>query len=296
MGGASSLIMQKVSIIIRTKNEEVGLTNCLTAISEQTFPYHEIVVVDSGSTDNTLTIAREYKCNIIEIPQEAFTFGHALNVGAELASGNILVSISAHCLPQNKNWLSFLVSKFKDLPNLAAVYGRQIPFNFASPFEARGLAEAYPPLNNKFKITDNNLFSNANCAFLKSVWQQEHFNEKLSGAEDIAWATSVRRRGLVIGYEARASVFHSHKESIADAYRRSKREAHALSSIKSEFIKSHGMVGLLLRFVRASYMDYLFLFKNPHSISYLLRWTFLIPFYRMGIYYGQKKGSTIYPS
>ena len=54
------------SIIIRTLNEARYLGDLLTGISEQTYPAscREVIIVDSGSTDGTLEIARRAGCRI----------------------------------------------------------------------------------------------------------------------------------------------------------------------------------------------------------------------------------------
>ena len=68
---------------------------------------YEIIIVDSGSTDNTLKIALLYdKVKIVKIRK--YLPGLALNKGIDKAAGDIIVLISAHCIPFDKNWLKFL--------------------------------------------------------------------------------------------------------------------------------------------------------------------------------------------
>ena len=69
------------SIIIRAKNEEALIGEVLTAVYEQTVRDIEVILVDSGSTDRTLEIARKFPLKIIEIRPEEFTYGRALNIG-----------------------------------------------------------------------------------------------------------------------------------------------------------------------------------------------------------------------
>lgn len=276
----------QVSIVIRAKNEEAGIRACLEGIKKQDYSDYEIILVDSGSTDRTMIIAGEYSARIIEIPPESFTFGYALNVGIEQAQGEIMVFLSAHCEPCDTQYLSNLVTPFRLHQNLAGVYGRQVPFQGANPIEKRGLEEAYPA-KESFEIVSDSMFSNAHAAIRKSIWEECPFNENLSGAEDIAWAMVVQKKGYAIGYEPHSTLYHSHQETVSQAYIRSYREAVALQKIESHYFATHKWWGYMARCLRAIMYDYWYLVRNNEGIRYLVSWTIKIPFYRIGIYYGQ---------
>jgi len=116
-----------VSVVIRTLNEERYLRQLLDAITNQKsqlFEY-EIVVIDSGSCDNTLSIAQEFGAHITHIDKSDFTFGRSLNKGCEFARGDFLVFISGHCIPVSDDWLDELcksfIEVFADYP-----YGRLV--------------------------------------------------------------------------------------------------------------------------------------------------------------------------
>ena len=117
--------MPETSIVIRTFNEEKHIGNLLSAIASQTYKNYEIVIVDSGSTDDTLSIAEKFPVRIIKIESRDFTFGYSLNVGCEASRGKYLVFVSAHILPVSREWLSNLVNAFKN-EKVAMVYGRQM--------------------------------------------------------------------------------------------------------------------------------------------------------------------------
>ena len=80
------------------------------------------MVVDSGSTDGTVEIARRWCDRLIEIPSERFTFGHALNLGAEAASAPIHFAISAHCWPERSDWIERSLQHYEQ-PEVAATNG-----------------------------------------------------------------------------------------------------------------------------------------------------------------------------
>lgn len=90
--------MSKVSIIIPTYNEEKIIKRCLLSLLEQTVDDVEIIVVDDGSTDNTLSILTEFKdqySNIKIMSQQHRGPGIARNLGASEASGEILVFVDS---------------------------------------------------------------------------------------------------------------------------------------------------------------------------------------------------------
>ena len=114
----------KVSIIIRCLNEEKHIGRLLAGILEQDHDQVEIIVVDSGSSDATLSIASRFPTRVIHIKPEEFSFGFALNKGCEAATGEILLFASAHVYPIFKDWLTQMLSPFSD-EKVALVYGKQ---------------------------------------------------------------------------------------------------------------------------------------------------------------------------
>src|SRR3954454_14517999 len=105
----------RCSVIVRTKNEaeSIGLTLDLLA-AQTASDGMEVIVVDSGSTDATTAIVRRHDVKLIEIPAESFTYGGALNSGAEAAGAPILVALSAHAFPRDPEWLARLLAWFDD--------------------------------------------------------------------------------------------------------------------------------------------------------------------------------------
>src|SRR5688572_4660273 len=94
----------RASVIVRARDEEAAIERTLSALRDQTVDV-ELIVVDSGSTDGTLEIARRWCDRLIELPSERFTYGRALNVGAEAASAPIHFALSAHCAPERGDWI-----------------------------------------------------------------------------------------------------------------------------------------------------------------------------------------------
>ena len=99
--------MNKISIIVRTKNEERWIGHCLKTIYEQNYPSFEVILVDNNSTDNTLEIAKRFPIKKILNIKEFFP-GKAINLGIKASNGSLICCISANCVPKNNNWLTVL--------------------------------------------------------------------------------------------------------------------------------------------------------------------------------------------
>src|SRR5690348_4537714 len=99
--------MIEASILILTKNEANNLGACLNAVYAQkdAGPF-EVIVVDSGSTDETVEIARRYPARVEEIPAGSFHHARTRNYAASLTKAEILVYLAADAFPVTENWLS----------------------------------------------------------------------------------------------------------------------------------------------------------------------------------------------
>lgn len=218
-----------VSIVIRTLNEEKHLEELLSAINVQDRAVYDIetVIIDSGSTDNTLKIAKEFGCSITYINKENFTFGRSLNEGCKFSKGKYLVFISGHCIPCDGNWITNLIKPLEN--ECAYTYGRQLGRD-TTKFSERQLFHKYFPENSN--VPQNGFFcNNANAAIRRDVWQKYLFNEELTGCEDMFLAKLLVENGMKIGYAADARVYHIHDETWSKVKIRYEREAIALQKI-----------------------------------------------------------------
>jgi len=222
-----------VSVVIRTLNEERYLSELLTSIRNQVndqFDF-EIVVIDSGSTDQTLNLAEKFQCRITHIDKQDFSFGRSLNMGCEFARGDYLVFVSGHCIPVNMEWLSKLVAPLIN-GTVEYTYGRQLARD-TTKFSESQLFEKYFP--SESKVPQEGFFcNNANSAVSRNAWANLKFDEDLTGCEDMEFAKRLIMRGGSIGYVAEAAVYHIHDETWGSVKRRYEREAIALQKIMPE--------------------------------------------------------------
>lgn len=220
----------KASVIIRTLNEEKYLHELLTSVFNQDCitVNLEVVIVDSGSTDKTLSIANAFGCKVTYINKSDFTFGRSLNVGCDFSTGDILVFISGHCIPVNSKWLDELCAPLIK-NNCSYSYGRQIGRDTTKYSEQCHFNKWFPDYD---KIPQKGYFcNNANAAVKRSAWSDVKFDEELTGLEDMYLAKKLYESGHFVGYSSEASVFHIHDESWRQVRTRYEREAYALKEI-----------------------------------------------------------------
>jgi rhamnosyltransferase len=228
LSGDWSEIMVQASIVIRAFNEERHIAKLLTGLRQQVDVACEFILVDSGSTDSTVSIAKQFGANVVSISPADFTFGRALNLGCEAASHDLIVIASAHVYPLHCDWLSQLLAPFQD-NQIALTYGRQVGDQVSKYSETRLFAKWFP--NHSDLNQPHPFCNNANAAVRRTVWQQYRYDESLTGLEDLDFAKRVIRDGRRIAYIAEAQVAHVHEETPARIYNRYRREAIALKQI-----------------------------------------------------------------
>jgi glycosyltransferase involved in cell wall biosynthesis len=223
--------MKLISIVIRTLNEEKHLPELLSSIHEQKLDDGvklEVVIIDSGSTDRTLQIAKQHDCRVTHIQKEDFTFGRSLNEGSAFARGDVLVYISGHCIPVDGEWLMKLVTPLREGIS-AYSYGRQVGRD-STKYSERKLFQKYFPEIPRPPTSDF-FCNNANAALSRPLWASYRFDEEILGLEDMELAKRLSQDGEKISYVADAAVFHIHDEVWTQTRRRYEREAIALQKI-----------------------------------------------------------------
>ncbi|MFM8791639.1 MAG: glycosyltransferase family 2 protein [Solirubrobacterales bacterium] len=242
-----------VSAVIRAYNEGRHIGRLLEGFDHQTVKPDEIIVVDSGSTDDTVAIAEAAGCTVVHIAKDEFSFGRALNRGCAAANGDILLFASAHVYPVYNTHVEHIVSAF-DRDGVAIAYGRQVGDERTKFSESRVMLKWFP--SESIWDQSHPFSNNANAAVLRSVWQESPYDETLTGLEDLDFAKKVLRRGYKISYVADAPVVHVHEESWGIIRNRYRREAMAYARIVDGSTMSlPGAFGLALSNIAGDYKD-----------------------------------------
>ena len=269
------------SIVIRALNEGSHIGKLLYGLQQQTKLPDEIILVDSGSTDETLLIASSYDVLIEKISKDEFTFGRALNIGCKLAKNEILIFLSAHVYPPDKDWLTNIINPFKD-ESVVCTYGKQRG-NSSTKFSENQVFLSYFP-DEIEDIKTNYFCNNANCAIRKKEWEKIHYDEELTGLEDLDWAKKQYQNGKRILYVPNAEIIHVHQESWKQIRNRYKREAIALRKIESY---------ISMNFFNLIYLIFLSIFSDifaSKSIKSLRKNLISIILFRLNQYFGTYEG------
>lgn len=219
------------SIVIRAFNEGKHLPRLLEGIRHQTVKEVEIILVDSGSTDDTVALASSFGARIVHIPPQEFTFGRSLNLGMQAATHELVVIASAHVYPVYPDWLERLLEPFEDA-QVALAYGKQRGMHTTKFSEHQILAQWFPEQS---QARQNHPFcNNANACIRRSLWQAQPYDETLTGLEDLAWAKWALGQGHALAYVAEAEIIHIHDERPRGVFRRYEREAMAFKRLYPE--------------------------------------------------------------
>ena len=233
MEAGTALLVKLVncSIVIRAYNEEKYIARLLEGLRQQTIKDVEIILVDSGSTDRTVSIAESFEARIVRIPPAEFTFGRSLNLGIRAASRESIVIASAHVYPVYPDWLASLLYPFQN-ENVALTYGKQRAPESAKFSEQQIYYQWYPDVSKPRQATA--FCNNANAAIRKRLWEQNPYDETLPGLEDLAWGKWAKEQGYDISYVAEAEIIHIHNETPEGVFNRYRREAMAFKKIFPE--------------------------------------------------------------
>lgn len=272
---------RSTSIVVRALNEAEHLPALYSGLLRQTIQPDQIVLVDSGSTDDTVAISEAHGAHIVHIAPEDFSFGRSLNVGCVAATGDILVFVSAHVYPTDEHWLANMVEPFDD-EGIVLSYGRQTGDHRTKFSELQLFRQWFPDTSVPDQSTP--FCNNANCAVRRSEWEVSHYDENLTGLEDLAWAEQALKRGGKIAYRADATIAHIHDEHFARIRNRYRREAIAHRRIFDD--QRLGAFEAMMLFAANVGRDYL----SAAARRQLFRNLFDIAMFRAGQYLGTWEG------
>jgi poly-beta-1,6-N-acetyl-D-glucosamine synthase len=221
----NSILLQKVqsaipvSIIISAKNEAQNLISFLPKVLEQNYPQYEVIVVNDGSSDESLKVLQTLrtKYSHLTIIDHPISKGKkaALTLGIHTAKFEHLLFTDADCYPTSAHWVSNMVSKFDQQKRIVLGYGKYAPqsgfLNAMIRYDTMQIASTYF----SFALAKLPYMGvGRNLSYTKSLFKQHdgfQSHEHIASGDDDLFIASVANRentDIVINAE-------SHTASIA---------------------------------------------------------------------------------
>lgn len=107
-------------MVIPVHNDAAHLERCLLALSHQTVPPLEVVVVDNASTDESAAVARAHGARVVEEPSIGIPAAAA--TGYDAAVGSVIARLDADSIPP-PHWVERIRDAFERRPDVVAVTG-----------------------------------------------------------------------------------------------------------------------------------------------------------------------------
>ncbi len=233
--------MERISVIVLTRNSEKYLRQCLDSIFMQTYPNHEVIIIDSHSTDDTHKILsmyikeNQYKIyhvttnprhlliigNNIKILffEKDISVGLARKIGCEQATGEILAYIDADVELPYPEWLENMHKPFIEYPDIAGVQ----TLAKCRPTDPESLKKIHARFEYKHRVIGiNNYQSIGTSHLLIKKHVLEHvggFQDVFSG-EDIPVMKKIMEEGYNFIYLKEEKCYHHHPSSFFEHYKR----------------------------------------------------------------------------
>jgi glycosyltransferase involved in cell wall biosynthesis len=217
-----SPLHKRVSVIVPTKNAGPEIRLLVRKLrGQEGMPEPEIILVDSGSTDATLEIARRESVQTIQLAPEQFTHAFARNAGANRATGEYLLFMVQDALPLTTHWLWELVTAL-ETNSLAAVSCAEYPradsdlfyqFLIHDQYEAPGLNQDRIMAWDESCSSYLGLRANAQLSGITVLLRRDVFElyrYRTDYAEDLDLGIRLIRDGHKLGFLYNTRVLHSH--------------------------------------------------------------------------------------
>ncbi len=271
-----------ISVVIPVRNEAGQIEACIRGLLEQTVAIHEIIVLDSGSTDGTLEIlARFPEVRVIPIEPAEFNHGETRNVGVRAARGDLVLLTVGDAHPADRFCVERLLAGFSD-DRVAGVCGTQVvphhrdknPLQWFRPIDepnaARFEFESADEFDRQAPDAKRRAcgWDNVCALYRRAVLLDIPFRRTTYG-EDGRWAKDALRAGHALVYEPGARVHHYHRETAEYAFRL------AVTTMYFRY-REFGYLYDAPRLVRPVTYDALRLLFRVPDLRWSERWTWVV--------------------
>ncbi|EHJ61949.1 dolichyl-phosphate mannose synthase related protein [Novosphingobium pentaromativorans US6-1] len=212
-----------ISVIIPVWNGSDVIGRCLTALREQTLPagQFEVIVVDNGSTDNSVQIAREFPEVVVYTEQRPGSYA-ARNRGLAHARGRYIAFTDADCRP-DPHWLEKALKGAERNPRAGVLAGQICLFE-----EGEFSNALFSDYERLFSFPQA-FARRGNCATANWMSRREifdklgGFDENLKSGGDRAMALRIRGAGYPLVYVPEMIVGHPVRATREELIRKRRR-------------------------------------------------------------------------
>ncbi|HHX64190.1 MAG TPA: glycosyltransferase [Chloroflexi bacterium] len=205
-----------ISVIIPVYNGAQTIEACLDSLLRQDYPAerYEIIVVENGSTDNTVEIVSRYPVRLLRCARRGPS--PARNMGIAKSQADVVAFTDADCVA-DPSWLSQIVQPYVD-PDIGGVGGAILAYHLAERSVVELFCDEQSPLVNYYSGDHEflpHLFT-ANASYRRDVIQDvKRFNPRLVTGEDVDLAWRVQcHAGCKLAYMPEAIIYHHHRTTL----------------------------------------------------------------------------------
>ena len=216
-----------VSVVIPVFNDLERLAGCLSALSRQTYPCYEVIVVDNGSDAHLNPLALTSQHAFVRAAVEPRPGAYAArNRGLQIARGEILAFTDADCVPA-EDWLAKGIGHMTERPELGLLAGEiEVFVEHLGPPTAVEIYEQAVAFDPRKLLRTEKYGVTANLFTFRSVLDRVGwFNDDLKSGGDLEWGKRVHAAGFEQAFAADVRVAHPARSSSSGLYRRAIRFA-----------------------------------------------------------------------
>ena len=216
-----------VSILIPAYNEEKVIANTIESTLEINYPHKDIIVIDDGSKDNTLQIAKKYQDTGVRVlHKENGGKATALNFALTFVKGEIVAVLDADTLA-SRNSIKEIVKVFENEEDIAAVAGNikvRNKKNWITWCQALEYVAGIQIARRAFDLFGAiTIVPGALGCFRKSVLTEAGAYDKETIVEDFDTTVKILKSGLIVRGTTRSVAYTEAPNTIRDFYNQRKR-------------------------------------------------------------------------
>ncbi len=211
----------RVSVVVASYNGAATLRACVDSLLRLDYPDYEVIVVDDGSTDDTLRITATFPHPRVRTLRHATNEGlsTARNLGWRAATGDIIAYLDADCRA-DADWLKYLVEGLVRL-RVAGIGGPNLLPPDDSPVAASVMASPGGPAHVLFDDRYAEHLPGCNMAFwrwaLEAIGGFDPVFRQAGDDVDVCWR--ILREGWKLGFVPAAQVWHHRRSTVRDYLR-----------------------------------------------------------------------------